>query len=189
MNKKFKFTSAILTISLLITPISGLINFNNVAKANYKINNKKIKKEITFSDYDFFKEFKKAYENKEINITEEQFKKIEANIQSRGYWGENKIVQFHDEAIDLYLSGVVMDIIKSGGVEVFSELAKRIPYIGEYIDSWLAKTAINSILSKYVDTSNGVIIYFVTYWGPIYFQGAYTGRYGYIKYYSHWRSQ
>ena len=35
MNNKFKLSSAILSASLLITPVSGLTNnFNNVAKAN-----------------------------------------------------------------------------------------------------------------------------------------------------------
>ena len=35
MNNKFKLPSAILSASLLVTPVSGLTNnFNNVAKAN-----------------------------------------------------------------------------------------------------------------------------------------------------------
>lgn len=42
MNKKLKFISAFLAISLLITPISGLINnYDNVANANNYSNIKK----------------------------------------------------------------------------------------------------------------------------------------------------
>ena len=40
MNTKFKITTAILSASLIITPLSGLVqNNNNIAKAEYKKSN------------------------------------------------------------------------------------------------------------------------------------------------------
>ena len=34
--------------------------------------------------------------------------KFESQLRLRGYWGENKIVQFSDGAIDVYISGAVL---------------------------------------------------------------------------------
>lgn len=85
MNKKFKFTSAVLSAGLFITPVSGLVNhYDNVAKAN-EINkniiniskiklNKKDKifydKIIKLSKHFYFDENNKL----QINLSEKELK-------------------------------------------------------------------------------------------------------------------
>ena len=70
MNKKFKFTSAILSAGLLITPISGLVsNYDNVAKAHNK-NQDELKTLYNKLEYKNKIKFKKL--KKELNLTREQ---------------------------------------------------------------------------------------------------------------------
>ncbi|MBF0713386.1 hypothetical protein HZY83_01600 [Gemella sp. GH3] len=101
MNNKFKLTSAILTASLLVTPVSGIIyQNNNIAKAEEINNNKisentknKIKSDLKeyVSIQDIEKLIKKLENNeitevsinsskpiieKEIKINEEEYQKI-----------------------------------------------------------------------------------------------------------------
>lgn len=89
MMKKLKITSSILATSLIITPISSILNQNdNIAEAKYtnKKTNKKIIQEIKFSDYEAFQAAKKAYENGELKISKEKLNELESQLMLRGYW-------------------------------------------------------------------------------------------------------
>ena len=48
-NKKFKIATSIISIAILITPISTLINNSNIANAKTNIQNKNIKENNTFT--------------------------------------------------------------------------------------------------------------------------------------------
>lgn len=48
-NKKFKIATSIISLAILITPISTLINNSNIANAKTKIQNKNIKENNTFT--------------------------------------------------------------------------------------------------------------------------------------------
>ncbi|MBU0279387.1 hypothetical protein [Gemella sp. zg-1178] len=110
MNKKFKFTSAILASSLLITPISALVsNYDNVAKAeNFKKKNIKLSEEDIRYLETFFNQIEKIPEDLLLNGNSKEIKnyliknKIPLNIyndnigetkdsifiiQPRGFWG------------------------------------------------------------------------------------------------------
>lgn len=106
MNKKVKFTSAVLSASLLITPISGLINnYDNIAKAEYINiqNDKKVKEIIYIKDSEVLKILEEKYKNNEISKKDYQI--IKSNLQLRwGPEGTTKVVIFWDGAFDLYLN-------------------------------------------------------------------------------------
>ena len=48
-NKKFKIATSIISLAILITPISTLTNNSNIANAKTKIQNKNIKANNTFT--------------------------------------------------------------------------------------------------------------------------------------------
>ena len=48
-NKKLKIATSIMSLAILITPISTLINNSNIANAKTKIQNKNIKENNTFT--------------------------------------------------------------------------------------------------------------------------------------------
>ena len=48
-NKKLKIATSIISLAILITPISTLINNSNIANAKTKIQNKNIKENNTFT--------------------------------------------------------------------------------------------------------------------------------------------
>ena len=48
-NKKFKIATSIISLAILITPISTLTNNSNIANAKTKIQNKNIKENNTFT--------------------------------------------------------------------------------------------------------------------------------------------
>ena len=48
-NKKFKIATSIISLAILITPISTLINNSNIANAKTNIQNKNIKENNTFT--------------------------------------------------------------------------------------------------------------------------------------------
>ena len=48
-NKKFKIATSIISLAILITPISTLINNSNIANAKTNIQNKNIKANNTFT--------------------------------------------------------------------------------------------------------------------------------------------
>ena len=48
-NKKFKIATSIISLAILITPISTLINNSNIANAKTNIKNKNIKANNTFT--------------------------------------------------------------------------------------------------------------------------------------------
>ena len=48
-NKKFKIATSIISLAILITPVSTLINNSNIANAKTKIQNKNIKANNTFT--------------------------------------------------------------------------------------------------------------------------------------------
>ena len=48
-NKKLKITTSIISLAILITPISTLTNNSNIANAKTKIQNKNIKENNTFT--------------------------------------------------------------------------------------------------------------------------------------------
>lgn len=187
MNKTFKITSAILASSLLITPVSGtLLNNKNIAEAKHinKKTNKKIKQEIKFSDYEVFQAVKKAYENGELNISKEKLNELESQLMLRGYWGENKIVQFWDGAIDVYISGFVLNVVAPYGA---GKILSYIPKINRF--SGVLSALGGGLLGGLRAMNNGVIIYFKKQVVRGYYKGSPTG--GYItKYiYHHWRHQ
>lgn len=187
MNKTFKITSAILASSLLITPISGtLLNNKNIAEAKHinKKTNKKIKQEIKFSDYEVFQAVKKAYENGELKISKEKLNEFESQLRLRGYWGENKIVQFWDGAIDVYISGVVLNFASSYGI---GTIIKYIPKISKY--SGVLGALGGSLLGGLKAINNGVIIYFKKQVVRGYYKGSPTGGYVTKYIYQHWRHQ
>ena len=103
MNNKFKLTSAILTASLLVTPISGIIHQNNnVAKAEYnKINEKnsfEIEIDLTKIDVEYELSKAKILLNSNL-ISQEEYNTILMilkpelffNPYSRSYYPEQKI--------------------------------------------------------------------------------------------------
>lgn len=182
MKKHYKITSAVLTASLLITPITNVfLQNNNIVKANEVTNS--ISKVETFSDYDFFKEVEKLYNSGEIS--KEKFDKVKYLFYQKGWWGENKIVTFHDGAIDVYISGSVMSAIKELGSRGANALISAVPGIGPIISS---SNIVGIALSMW-NTDNGVILYFKKITEPGYFQGSPTGGYVTKYIYQHYRSQ
>lgn len=169
MNKKFKFTSAILSAGLLITPISGLVsNYNNVAKAEYKeINKSGIKSIVTFSDYEVYLAIKEAKENNEIYIDENKFKLLESKIKERGYWGENKIVEFWDGATDTYISGFYCETAITAGSFGIGTVISKIPKLASMANKFangilgFSSSVIGNITQNYLNYDNGIIIYSV----------------------------
>lgn len=110
MMKKLKITSSILATSLIITPISSILNQNdNIAKAtNSEINtktnaNKKIKKIDTLSTEETKKLIDKLYQEKLIKP--EKYKELQAMFQSRAFWGKVYVVTFWDNAKDIHIPG------------------------------------------------------------------------------------
>lgn len=108
--KKLKITSSILATSLIITPISSILNQNdNIAKAtnntiNAKANaNKKIKKIDTLSTEETKKLIDKLYQEKLIKP--EKYKELQAMFQSRSFWGKVYVVTFWDNAKDIHIPG------------------------------------------------------------------------------------
>lgn len=169
MNKKFKFASAVLSASLLITPISGLVNnYDNTAKANYNYNNKsKIKKIETYSDMEIFDAFEKAYKNGELpHVTKEQYEKLKAKSYSRGYWGENKTIYFWDGAKDEYISGFAIDVLLTAGSGGVATVASKAPKLLALLNSmkkgykYAATALISRIVSSNINTSDGIIAYY-----------------------------
>lgn len=187
MMKKLKITSSILATSLIITPISSILNQNdNIAEAKYtnKKTNKKIIQEIKFSDYEVFQAAKKAYENGELKISKEKLNEFESQLRLRGYWGENKIVQFWDGAIDVYISGAVLTFASSLGV---GTILKYIPKISKY--SGVLGALGGTLLGGLKAINNGVIIYFKKQVVRGYYKGSPTGGYVTKYIYQHWRHQ
>ena len=108
--KKLKITSSILATSLIITPISSILNQNdNIVKAtnntiNAKANaNKKIKKIDTLSTEETKKLIDKLYQEKLIKP--EKYKELQAMFQSRSFWGKVYVVTFWDNAKDIHIPG------------------------------------------------------------------------------------
>lgn len=187
MMKKLKITSSILATSLIITPISSILNQNNnIAEAKYtnKKTNKKIIQEIKFSDYEAFQAAKKAYENGELKISKEKLNELESQLMLRGYWGQNKIVQFSDGAIDVYISGFVLSVAGSYGV---GKVLSYIPKISKFVGVLGALGG--GLLGGLKALNNGVIIYFKKRVVPGYYHGSPTGGYVTKYIYHHWRHQ
>lgn len=185
-SKKLKFASAFIASSLLITPFSSIIlNNPNIAEAkNIKNINKQIRQEIKFSDYEFFEAAKKAYENGELDISKEKLNELESQLMFRGYWGENKIVEFWDGAIDVYISGFVLSVAGSYGV---GKVIAYIPKISKF--AGVLGALGGGLLGGLKAINNGVIIYFRKTVVPGYFKGSPTGGYLTKYIYQHWRYQ
>ncbi|EPT57709.1 hypothetical protein [Streptococcus agalactiae] len=85
MNKKLKLTSAILSTSLIITPISGIINKNdNLAKAGeIKKENNNIQKHIEYIDTQIYLENNnlKINKNNILNYIKQNWNEININNQ------------------------------------------------------------------------------------------------------------
>ena len=87
-NKKFKIATSIISLAILITPISTLINNSNIANAKTNIQNKNIKANNTFtttidlSKIDVENELLKAQQLlKENKITQEEYKIIKSILK------------------------------------------------------------------------------------------------------------
>ena len=183
MYKKIKVFSCLLIIlNPIFISIVKDVSKVNVVKAEE--NNRKIKQVIKFSDNSVVKALKEAYNAGEINISEKEIESLQSEIDSRGYWGENKIVQFWDGAIDVYISGFVLTILSTYGA---AKIIKYIPALLGYSD--VASALSGGLLGGMTAMSNGIVIYFTRHWVPTVYQGLHTGGYHYAYKYSHWRSQ
>lgn len=87
-NKKFKIATSIISLAILITPISTLINNSNIANAKTNIQNKNIKANNTFtttidlSKIDVENELLKAQQLlEEKKITQEEYKLIKSILK------------------------------------------------------------------------------------------------------------
>ena len=87
-NKKFKIATSIISLAILITPISTLINNSNIANAKTNIQNKNIKANNTFtttidlSKIDVENELLKAQQLlKEKKITQEEYNLIKSILK------------------------------------------------------------------------------------------------------------
>ena len=87
-NKKFKIATSIISLAILITPISTLINNSNITNAKTKIQNKNIKENNTFittidlSKINVENELLKAQQLlKENKITQEEYKIIKSILK------------------------------------------------------------------------------------------------------------
>ena len=87
-NKKLKTATSIMSLAILITPISTLTNNSNIANAKTKIQNKNIKENNTFtttidlSKIDVENELLKAQQLlKENKITQEEYKIIKSILK------------------------------------------------------------------------------------------------------------
>ena len=87
-NKKLKIATSIISLAILITPISTLINNSNIANAKTNIQNKNIKANNTFtttidlSKIDVENELLKAQQLlEEKKITQEEYKLIESILK------------------------------------------------------------------------------------------------------------
>ena len=87
-NKKFKIATSIISLAILITPISTLINNSNIANAKTNIQNKNIKANNTFttpidlSKIDVENEVLKAQQLlKEKKITQEEYNLIKSILK------------------------------------------------------------------------------------------------------------
>ncbi|WP_314406460.1 hypothetical protein [uncultured Gemella sp.] len=87
-NKKFKIATSIISLAILITPISTLINNSNIANAKTDIQNKNIKANNTFtttidlSKIDVENELLKAQQLlKEKKITQEEYSLIKSILK------------------------------------------------------------------------------------------------------------
>lgn len=87
-NKKFKIATSIISLAILITPISTLTNNSNIANAKTKIQNKNIKENNTFittidlSKINVENELLKAQQLlKENKITQEEYKIIKSILK------------------------------------------------------------------------------------------------------------
>ena len=132
----------------------------------------------------FFKQQKKAYENGELKISKEKLNEFESQLRLRGYWGENKIVQFSDGAIDVYISGAVLTFASSLGI---GTILKYIPKISKY--SGVLGALGGTLLGGLKAINNGVIIYFKKQVVRGYYKGSPTGGYVTKYIYQHWRHQ
>lgn len=156
MNKKFKFTSAVLSAGLLITPVSGLVNqYDNVAKANNintninqnqekNINIKKLDKYVKFNKEKKIFEFErnKDLSSEEINFLEKQISETNQKINNLTI-GENEQVK--------YLSNKVKVIstpkLENGTSLRYAEGIDAIDFYWWGMDIWLSRTTINRSLS------------------------------------------
>lgn len=87
-NKKFKIATSIISLAILITPISTLINNSNIANAKTNIQNKNIKANNTFtttidlSNINVENELLKAQQLlKEKKITQEEYNLIKSILK------------------------------------------------------------------------------------------------------------
>ncbi|MBU0279357.1 hypothetical protein [Gemella sp. zg-1178] len=140
MNKKLKFTSAILASSLLITPISALVsNYDNVAKAEGKENNQiNIQKHIDYIDSQIYLENNNLKINKDfvLNYIKINFKELNINNQF-------KTPEEYYQNIELSVSNINKKVNSA----------------------WYKFNATNGITEKYQSRSGGGFEVYYYWWG------------------------
>ncbi|MBF0714355.1 hypothetical protein HZY83_06665 [Gemella sp. GH3] len=159
MNKKIKLASALLSTSLVVTPVSGIIYQNdNVAKAE----NKDIKEVVYIKNSEILNILEQKYKNNEIS--KEDYQIIKSELQLRwGPQGTTKVVIFLDGAFDLYLNSYLSYAVSasiSGATALITGLLAAAGVSGGA--SAIPVSAIATFIGMVAGTelSRGVIVYF-----------------------------